>query len=398
MENLIVYAITMMTMGQILFCLPNVILGLKNKPTHTPLLIFFIANAIIASGPAIWLLRAEYSIFYIAAIFPAWMLMAPSFWLYVDGLTSHTPWRLGKKHWHHFVPFLLTTLLSVMILTLPSAQQTALFFEEQDVTEGRALFVAIWLFLTMIFWLGQSSYYVYRTVKRLSAYHKQLRDLFANNDKQELHWIKLVLFVICLTWLLAVGNLLSTLLTGAEAFGYQLGSLLMFVIIWTLGHWGLKQKPGFAGRYPDQTTLESLVSEELSIPRQLSTEKTPEPDKYQKSALSREQAERLATKIRKAMESDQLFLDPDLSLSKLATHIVVSPNYLSQTLNETMNTTFYDFVNGWRIQAAIPKILANKDSVLTIALEVGFNARSSFYNVFKKETGLTPTQYRKQHV
>jgi YesN/AraC family two-component response regulator len=62
-----------------------------------------------------------------------------------------------------------------------------------------------------------------------------------------------------------------------------------------------------------------------------------------------------------------------------------------------MGTNFFDYVNKWRIETAKPKIIANEDTVLNIALEVGFNARSSFYKVFKKETGKTPTEFRKSH-
>ena len=109
------------------------------------------------------------------------------------------------------------------------------------------------------------------------------------------------------------------------------------------------------------------------------------------------QAQRISDKIIAAMSQQQLHLDPSLSLHKLARHVAISPNYISQTLNETMETNFFDFVNKWRIETAKPKIIANEDTVLNIAFGVGFNARSSFYKVFKKETGKTPTEFRKSY-
>jgi AraC-like DNA-binding protein len=54
-----------------------------------------------------------------------------------------------------------------------------------------------------------------------------------------------------------------------------------------------------------------------------------------------------------------------------------------------------DFVNQWRIEATKPKIIANQDTVLNIALDVGFNARSWFYKTFKQEAGKTPSEFRK---
>ena len=166
--------------------------------------------------------------------------------------------------------------------------------------------------------------------------------------------------------------------------------MLSLLLVWSLAHFGLQQKPGFTG-YSESESVDIAVRNnddnvEISSPM-----------KYQRSALDNEQSNRIADKINNIMSKETLYLDPNLSLQKLANHLAISPNYISQTLNETLCTNFFDFINKWRIEAAKPKILANKDSVLTIALEVGFNARSSFYKAFKQETGQTPSEFRKQN-
>ncbi len=58
--------------------------------------------------------------------------------------------------------------------------------------------------------------------------------------------------------------------------------------------------------------------------------------------------------------------------------------------------SFFDFVNGYRIAEAKTLLSTTNESVLNITYDVGFNARSSFYNAFKRETGQTPTAYRKK--
>ena len=116
--------------------------------------------------------------------------------------------------------------------------------------------------------------------------------------------------------------------------------------------------------------------------------------KYARSALSEDQAKRLAAKIESAMSNDAVYLDSNLSLSKLSKHIGASANLVSQTLNEQMGETFFDYVNRWRIKAAIPRITDGQETVLEIALAVGFNSRSTFYKAFERLTGSSPRKYR----
>jgi AraC-like DNA-binding protein len=69
-------------------------------------------------------------------------------------------------------------------------------------------------------------------------------------------------------------------------------------------------------------------------------------------------------------------------------------NMVSQTLNERLGSSFFDYVAHWRIEAAKPLICAGKSSILNIAMDVGFNSKSTFYKMFKKETGMTPKAFR----
>jgi AraC-like DNA-binding protein len=72
---------------------------------------------------------------------------------------------------------------------------------------------------------------------------------------------------------------------------------------------------------------------------------------------------------------------------------------LSQILNEKLNRNYSEFINSYRIEEA-KKILegprAAQLKINAVAFDVGFNTQVAFYNAFKKYTGLTPAQYRKQ--
>jgi AraC-like DNA-binding protein len=387
LEDLVVFAITMITLGKIVFCLPQLLMRAVNIQTYFPLALFVIANGVFACGPAVFLLFPTWDTIYIAAIFPAWLTLGPALWLYVEGLTSDTPWRIQPKHTVQLIPLVLGLIVMGLILSLGQEMRHAIFRDGADIDAGFPLVVVVSMFLAMLLWAVQSGYYVIRIIIRLSMYRKQLKDLFASNEQRELGWLSWILFIITSTWILAFASLMSTFIQDNSLFGYRFGAILLLILVWTLAYWGLRQKPGFEGRYK---------SEVFDMPAPENVDSA-ESKKYERSALNIEQALRIADKVNKTMEQEQLHLDPNLSLHKLARHVAISPNYISQTLNETMKTNFFDFVNKWRIETAKPKIIANEDTVLNIAMDVGFNARSSFYKVFKKETGKTPTEFRRSH-
>jgi AraC-like DNA-binding protein len=378
----------MLTLGQICFCLPQLLSRALHDQTYFPLAIFFVAHGAIALGPAVFLFMPEWNTIYIASIFPAWLLLGPALWLYVEGLTSDKPWHMQAKHLIQLCPFIFGLIVTGLIISLPIEMRQTLFSEESNIDSGFPLAVVVSIFLAMLLWTVQSGYYVIRIIICLVKYRKQLKDLFASNEQRELGWLTWVLIIISVTWLFSLSSLMSTLIQENSLFGYRFGTMLLLILVWTMAYWGLRQKPGFEGRYTEE--IPNISAPESS---DLVTDQ-----KYQRSALGQVQAQRIADKIIAAMSQEKLHLDPNLSLHKLARHVAISPNYISQTLNETMETNFFDFVNKWRIETAKPKIIANEDTVLNIAFEVGFNARSSFYKVFKKETGQTPTEFRKLHM
>ncbi|MFC0216222.1 AraC family transcriptional regulator [Paenibacillus chartarius] len=84
-----------------------------------------------------------------------------------------------------------------------------------------------------------------------------------------------------------------------------------------------------------------------------------------------------------------------LSLEQVANHFYMSPYYLCRMFKKSTGFHFTDYVHMIRIHESQRRLLTSKDSVLDIALQVGFKSLSHFQQVFKKYTKLTPRQYRK---
>ena len=99
------------------------------------------------------------------------------------------------------------------------------------------------------------------------------------------------------------------------------------------------------------------------------------------------------------MKQEKPYLDSELTLLELAGTLNVSPHNLSEAINTQLQQTFFDFVNQYRVEQ-VKKDLADPQkqhlTFLALALEAGFNSKSSFNTIFKKHAEMTPSEYRKR--
>lgn len=104
-------------------------------------------------------------------------------------------------------------------------------------------------------------------------------------------------------------------------------------------------------------------------------------------------------KLKKLMETEKLYLHNDLNLPQLASAMNISTQDLSYVINSGLNITFFKFVNSYRIAEAKRLLLSDDNerfNILGIAYNSGFNSKSTFNSTFKKETGLSPSQFINQ--
>ena len=72
--------------------------------------------------------------------------------------------------------------------------------------------------------------------------------------------------------------------------------------------------------------------------------------------------------------------------------------YISNYLNNVLGTTFFDYVNQYRLSYAEQLLRQTKMSIEEIADRSGFNSRSTFRRAFLKRFGCAPSHYRLQHL
>jgi YesN/AraC family two-component response regulator len=122
-----------------------------------------------------------------------------------------------------------------------------------------------------------------------------------------------------------------------------------------------------------------------------------EKNKRGKTILSDAKIEEIVSKIIPLLEGEKLYQEPELTLQQLADKIQYPYYQVSQAINEGMKKNFYDLVNSYRVEEAKRLLLDSKNrnyTILSVGFEAGFNSKTTFNTVFKKFTGLTPTEYR----
>lgn len=119
----------------------------------------------------------------------------------------------------------------------------------------------------------------------------------------------------------------------------------------------------------------------------------------ERTRLTADAAAHLHTYLDRLMNETKLYQNPELSLTELSAAVGITKHELSELLNQHMHTTFYDYINHLRVEEATSLMLTRPDLPVTdVAYACGYNSRSAFYKCFKNQYGVTPTQYRKQHI
>jgi AraC-like DNA-binding protein len=87
-----------------------------------------------------------------------------------------------------------------------------------------------------------------------------------------------------------------------------------------------------------------------------------------------------------------------LNIEEFSKRINLPVKEVSAVINKHYNTNFFEFMNSYRVEEA-KRLLSDTDkSVMDVLLEAGFNSKSAFHRFFSRLVGMSPTEYRKQHL
>lgn len=141
---------------------------------------------------------------------------------------------------------------------------------------------------------------------------------------------------------------------------------------------------------PHAHTQPESVAETVAEPQPVAEQPVePEPEE-----LKLQQEAAFAERMYLLFEKEHVYLNPRLRLSELAMLLGTNRTYLSHYFNQNCESTFYDFVNDYRIHHAKLLLHSTDDTLETIAMNSGFNSLSTFRRAFVQREGMSPIEFR----
>lgn len=229
-------------------------------------------------------------------------------------------------------------------------------------------------------------FYCILSLNILSKYHSISKTYYSNLKKTDIKWIRYLLYGIIVLMML---HLSFTLFSQDINFKWisddQVITLALIILIVYLAYYGTQQSQILLPDYLDY--------KEISLQKKPSKTST-----HHLANASAEEVTQLKHRLHEVLQNQKPYKDENLNLISLALLLPTTDRKLSALLNHYMYTSFYDLINSYRVQEVKEKMTHSdykKYTLLAIAYEAGFNSKSSFNRIFKKETGVSPSTYKK---
>ncbi|RZK25767.1 MAG: helix-turn-helix domain-containing protein [Flavobacterium sp.] len=218
------------------------------------------------------------------------------------------------------------------------------------------------------------------TYKKIKL-HESERSIIYKELKPETKWLKELIVIglaICICWLIALLIIVLYDLNKSYVF-YPMWIGISALVYW-MGYIGLSKSQLLEERIALRKQREKNIEEKITL---------------KKSNPNSE----IFNKLNDAIESKKLYLNPELNTETLARELDLKASTISQLINQNTDYNFNEYINSFRIKD-VKTMLEHPDyanyTIVTIGLEAGFNSKASFYRVFKRFEGMTPSEYLKK--
>jgi AraC-like DNA-binding protein len=308
-------------------------------------------------------------------------------YFYLLSFKETITWRKALPHFIIFFLFFFITYwnLSAVARLYPNAKHIPVEGLRRPATLGIIFIRAT-----------QQVIYYFLSRKTLRSYQRSIRHLFSDTSRIDLHWARYLVngYIILICSFLVIFPLILR-------FPQYFDSLLLLCMavatpyIYMATYKGIMQPTVWqlqSGTNKETVQEEMQEAEEIEI--QIINHEKPKPTK---AGVSADRINEIIKRIIALMEEEKLYQETELALQQLADKLQLPTYQVSQAINEGMKKNFYDLVNGYRVEEAKRLLLDPRSinyTILSVGFEAGFNSKTTFNTVFKKFTGLSPTEFR----
>ncbi|SHI87749.1 AraC-type DNA-binding protein [Hymenobacter daecheongensis DSM 21074] len=365
--------------------------------------------------------------------FSNWLAVGPALYFYFRSLTNQE-FRLQRRQWLHFAPALAWAIWLLLLFSYDIGWWhgvRGLPLPEHFGTKGP---LAAWADQQPIgFWVDTLGYlsvltYAVRTLREYRAYARYLNDNFSATDQIRFRWLRNVLVAVLVgTGITLIFGLINTFISALSYYEAWYDYLFTGLLIYYLSIAGLltghrlaglrfQPAPEIADRPQAQEApafLESVAAAipvpavpptpETSAPEKTTASVAGEAEAVEPAAIAAPEASaelaRWTTRLLRHLETERPYLAPELTLGELAAQLRTNTSWLSRVINTGCGQNFNDFINEYRVREAEQRLRDPRFrhyTLLAVALEAGFNSKSTFNRVFKKLRGSTPSQVARE--
>ncbi|MDQ0782312.1 AraC family transcriptional regulator [Chryseobacterium sp. W4I1] len=301
-------------------------------------------------------------------------LVPASFYFYVLSV-CYSNFRLKPKHLLHTIPFVAYNLLLMWGIYFVDRASKVHFINGMNDMPLMHFFYFLFEFLFQVYFIA--SFLVIRKSKTVYLENYTNPNISVLNALYKITILYYVLhFIVLMRWLVTfifgLGEIRAWIVT-LDGFAF------LFCTCWYLFA-ALNNPEFFRGVNSDLKPITEVVPKQKSSPVI--------DDEKNKQILA----------LKELMIKKEPYLDSSLTIQDLAEQLDMPVKDLSALINLYMNKHFFDFINEYRIEKAkeiLKDPLQKELTILEILYQVGFNSKSSFSTSFKKYTGTTPTDFRK---
>ncbi|MEO1418679.1 MAG: AraC family transcriptional regulator [Bacteroidota bacterium] len=330
-------------------------------------------------GYAGWYSTNPYREFMFFFPFQQLFLIGPVFYFYILTLLNRD-FKFVRRDWLHFFPALLYMIYSLIVFVTDKLILDELYFYADNKDKDLDVWYQVAGLISMLFYLILSLQHYLR-------YRKLSLEEVSYADEISFKWIQYFTLALGLILILRVLFFILNPEWGefGRKFWYYLcfSILLMYISISGYAHTlktSLKFAPIILKNWKHSVHGKEKERKEAST----ETEVLPE----------------WKEKITHIFESASVYQNPSLTITDLSRLLNTNRNIVSKVINQEFHMNFNDFVNTKRVEAVIEKLKKGehtKNTLLGIAMDCGFNSKTTFNRAFKKYTALTPKQYITTH-